>query len=80
MPTSRLLRTAATASMVSNARLNRQKRQVIKGATAAPAETPAAPAPTSDMTAQLQELANLHKQGILTDEEFAAKKKQILNI
>lgn len=33
-----------------------------------------------DTSAQLEQLANLHQQGILTDEEFAAKKKQILGI
>ena len=40
---------------------------------------PAAPAEPSD-TEQLTELAKLHDQGILTDEEFAAKKKEILDI
>ena len=34
----------------------------------------------ADPTAQLQQLAQLHDQGILTDEEFAAKKKQLLGI
>jgi hypothetical protein len=42
-------------------------------------QAPAAPAPDDDM-AELQKLAELHAQGILTDEEFAAKKKQILGI
>jgi len=37
-------------------------------------------APEPDMTDQLQDLAKLHEQGILTDEEFAAKKKEILGI
>lgn len=32
-----------------------------------------------DPTAQLQSLAELHKQGLLTDEEFNAKKKQLLD-
>ena len=40
----------------------------------------AAPAAPEDPTAQLQQLAQLHDQGILTDEEFAAKKKQLLGI
>jgi Short C-terminal domain len=40
---------------------------------------PAAPAADDDM-AEIQKLAELHTQGILTDEEFAAKKKQILGI
>jgi len=30
------------------------------------------------VTAQLQKLAELHKSGVLTDEEFAAAKKKIL--
>jgi hypothetical protein len=40
----------------------------------------AAAAPAADPTAELQQLAALHAQGILTDEEFAAKKAQILGI
>ena len=39
-----------------------------------------APPAAEDTTAQLQQLAQLHDQGILTDEEFAAKKKQLLGI
>ena len=41
-----------------------------------PAEAPAAP----DLNAELTQLAQLHTQGILTDEEFSAKKAQILGI
>lgn len=33
-----------------------------------------------DITSQIQELAELMKQGLLTEEEFTAKKKQILNL
>ena len=33
-----------------------------------------------DSTAQLQNLAALHTQGVLTDEEFAAAKAKILGI
>jgi membrane protease subunit (stomatin/prohibitin family) len=33
-----------------------------------------------DATAQLQNLAALHAQGVLTDEEFAAAKAKILGI
>ena len=47
---------------------------------AAPVEAaPAAPA-EDDMTAKLQQLANLHAQGILSDEEFAAAKAKALGI
>jgi membrane protease subunit (stomatin/prohibitin family) len=37
-------------------------------------------APEDDSTAQLQNLAALHTQGVLTDEEFAAAKAKILGI
>ena len=40
----------------------------------------APPPPEDDSTAQLQKLAALHTQGVLTDEEFAAAKAKILGI
>jgi Short C-terminal domain len=40
----------------------------------------APPLPEEDNTAKLQELAQLHAQGVLTDEEFAAAKAKILGI
>jgi hypothetical protein len=43
------------------------------------AAAPAAPA-APDYAAELEQLAQLKAQGILTDEEFEAKKKQILGI
>ena len=44
-----------------------------------PPPPPPAQAPAEDdMFAQLQRLAQLHDQGILTDEEFAASKARIL--
>jgi hypothetical protein len=36
--------------------------------------------PEEDDTAKLQQLAQLHTQGVLTDEEFAAAKAKILGI
>jgi membrane protease subunit (stomatin/prohibitin family) len=41
---------------------------------------PAAAPPADDATAQLQNLAQLHQQGVLTDEEFASAKAKILGI
>ena len=38
------------------------------------------PAPEEDTNAKLQNLANLHAQGVLTDEEFAAAKAKALGI
>ena len=39
---------------------------------------PAAQAPADDLTAKLQQLAELHTSGVLTDEEFAAAKQKLL--
>ncbi|MBJ7455871.1 MAG: SHOCT domain-containing protein [Thermoleophilia bacterium] len=49
---------------------------------AAPAPAPAAPAAPAqdDQMSKLQDLAQLNKQGVLTDEEFAAAKAKILGI
>jgi hypothetical protein len=43
-----------------------------------PPPPPPPPAPAADPIAQLKELAELHQQGILTDEEFAVQKSKIL--
>ena len=40
----------------------------------------APPPQEADATAQLQNLAALNKQGVLTDEEFAAAKAKLLGI
>jgi hypothetical protein len=44
-----------------------------------PAPAPAAPA-AEDTVAQLERLADLKKQGILTEDEFASQKAKILGI
>jgi Short C-terminal domain len=53
-------------------------------AAAAPQQQPAAAAPAApaepDDVAQIQKYAALKGQGLITDEEFEAKKKQILGI
>lgn len=78
---------AGTATHVSNNVSRRQgqrwaaeEQQQYAQAAAAPMSAPA-PAPAADpVMAELQQLAQLNAQGILTDEEFAAKKKQLLGI
>ncbi|MDD5189391.1 MAG: SHOCT domain-containing protein [Methanoregula sp.] len=56
------------------------KEQGAQGALQKQAATapPAPAAQMADVTTQLQKLAELHKSGVLTDEEFAAAKKKIL--
>jgi len=76
---------AGTATAVSN-RVSRrqgerwQRQEEQQYAQAPPQQYEAAPAapPAPDPMAQLRELAELHDQGILTDEEFAAQKAKIL--
>ncbi len=78
-----LLRVAAvagTASAVSG-RVQRNQQQKFAAQDAAAAQAAAAPtASDEDPVAQVQKLAELHKQGILTDEEFAAAKAKALGI
>jgi Short C-terminal domain len=54
-----------------------QQQAAYEQAAPAPA---AAPAGEPDYMAELQQLAQLRDQGILTPEEFEAKKKQLLGI
>lgn len=55
--------------------------QVAAQQAQAPAAAPAAaPAPGGDTIAQLQQLADLKAQGVLSDEEFAAAKAKLLGI
>ena len=73
---------AGTATHVSN---NVSRRQASRWQAEAQQQAPAAPAqqaaPMEDNTVQeLQQLAQLKDQGILTQEEFDMKKKQILGI
>lgn len=77
---------AGTATAVSNGVSRRQyNRWEAKAEQEQAQAQPAAPqqaagSDTDDQIAQLQQLGQLHQQGILTDEEFAAKKQQILGL
>jgi len=70
---------AGTATAVSGRVARRQAGKMQEEQMAMQEAAPMA-APVDDTAAQLQQLAALHEQGILTDEEFAAKKQQILGI
>lgn len=78
---------AGTATAVSN-RVSRNQAERWANEDQAQYEQQAqyvqpAPAPAADMgdvTAELEKLADLKEKGILTDEEFAAKKQQILGL
>jgi membrane protease subunit (stomatin/prohibitin family) len=67
---------AVVASSVNNRRrANEAEAQAVQ-----PVAEPTQAAPQDDLTAQLEQLNNLKNQGILTQDEFDAKKKQILGI
>ena len=85
-----LVRAAATTAVVAGTAGAVRHRQDQKYAAqdqqayeqqvaAQQAAAPAAPA-VPDYAAELEQLAQLKAQGILTDEEFEAKKRQILGI
>jgi Short C-terminal domain len=80
---------AGTATAVSNRVSRRQANRWAAQDQMSPAYMSAQPPPSAyaepepaaaapDPIAQLRELGELHEQGILTDEEFAAQKAKIL--
>ena len=73
---------AGTATHVSNNVSRRQARRWNEQAEAQQAQAAPQPAPVQEdaMTAELKNLAQLKEQGIITQEEFDAKKKQVLGI
>ena len=86
-----LVRAAATTAVVAGTAGAVRHRQDQKYAAqdqaaydqqaAQPAAAPAPAAPAEpDYAAELEQLAQLKNQGILTEDEFQAKKKQILGI
>lgn len=70
---------AGTATAVSN-NVSRRQAERWSRDQAPQQPAPVATAPVDDTAAQLQQLAQLRDQGILTEEEFTAKKKAILGI
>ena len=77
---------AGTASAVSGRVARRQQdkyaaqdQQAYDQQAAAPPVAPAASA-APDYAAELEQLAQLKQQGIVSEEEFEAKKKQILGL
>jgi Short C-terminal domain len=74
---------AGTATAVSNRVSRRQANRWSQQEEAQYQQQAAAPPPPPqqsqpDQIEQLKQLADLHSQGILTDEEFAAQKAKIL--
>jgi membrane protease subunit (stomatin/prohibitin family) len=71
---------AGTATAVSGRVAHKQdEKYADQAAQQQAAAAPAAPA-DDDPTEKIKQLADLHAQGILSDEEFAAAKKKALGI
>ena len=88
-PMMRMAAGAATAGVAYHAgKKHAEQEQVNDQATqayqATQAPPPAAPAPAAaaaeDTTAELERLAQLHTQGVLSDDEFSAAKAKVLGI
>ena len=58
---------------------NLEQQQPQQQSAPVPSQRSAEAPATSPMTEQLDQLAGLHKQGVLTDEEFAAAKAKLLS-
>jgi hypothetical protein len=72
---------AGTATAVSNNVSRRQAKRFAAEDQPTEAAAPEAPvAEATSSTDELTKLAELKDQGIITEEEFTAKKKQILGI
>ena len=82
MPGGRLLRGAAAASMISSARTNRAVRKNIEAQNNDATQNQAAPQDdaTTDPAAEIKKYKGMMDDGLITQEEFDAKKKQILGI
>jgi hypothetical protein len=71
----------AVSGRVAHRQAERYSAQEPQYAEPPPQQYAAPAAPEQDeQVAKLQELAQLHKQGILSDDEFAAAKAKILGI
>jgi membrane protease subunit (stomatin/prohibitin family) len=70
---------AGTATAVSG-RVQRRQAARYDQQDAQQQQQQAPPPAEDDATAQLENLAQLHTQGVLTDDEFAAAKAKILGI
>ncbi len=72
---------AGTATHVSNNVSRKQaQRWAAEEQSQQPQQVVEAPANQDDQYAELEKLAGLRDQGILTQEEFDAKKRQILGL
>lgn len=71
---------AGTATAVSGKVARKQQAKATQQQQAAQAQAPGQAAPAEDPLVTIEKLAALKDQGILTEEEFTAKKEQLLGL
>lgn len=71
---------AGTAGRVQHRQQQRYAQQDQQAYAEQQAAAPAAPAAAPDYAAELEKLAKLRDEGVITAEDFEAKKKQLLGI
>lgn len=69
----------AYEAQAQQAAMDQAAAQAVANAQAAQAPAPAAAPAQDDLMAKITQLAQLHAQGILSDEEFAAAKAKLLS-
>ncbi|MDR7110328.1 hypothetical protein J2X03_000184 [Microbacterium trichothecenolyticum] len=69
----------AYEAQAQQAAMDQAAAQAVANAQATQAPAPAAAPAQDDMMAKITQLAQLHAQGILSDEEFAAAKAKLLS-
>jgi membrane protease subunit (stomatin/prohibitin family) len=78
-----LVRTAAAVGVAGRVQHRQQQKFAAQDQQAYEEQAPppaAVPAAEPDYTAELEKLAKLRDQGVITAEDFDAKKKQLLGI
>jgi hypothetical protein len=73
-------RTAVAAGVAGRVHRRQQERWAAEDPAAYQEAPPAAPAAEPDYAAELERLAQLRDSGVITAEDFEAKKKQLLGI
>lgn len=79
MPNRSARRNMLLGAAIGSSRAKRRAAATAPTPVPTPA-TPAAPAAETDTVVQLRQLKALVDEGILTDDEFQAKKKQLLGL
>jgi hypothetical protein len=74
------VRVGVAAGVAGRVQRRQQQRWAAEDQAAYEQQTPPAPTGEADYTAELEKLAKLRDEGVISAEDFEAKKKQLLGI